>query len=164
MGEDNCNYETIFSSVASFGTSTYLDSICGSTIGSQFSLLLDTSNQSGISSAIPFSTLMGILLMPLSLSSETLDMQDKTNYSSVERNAKLIYDRFNKTHEVDESISGLIIPTSELAERLDKILKSNDKNTLYETLTAIQEVLQEIQSDKEKEDAFQLKKQHNVNP
>lgn len=158
----------ILTTSALSGISTYAtDTACGNTIQAQTSTLLSRTEQSGVPTFVPLTTigLIGGLSSLLSIVESGMygsapassEIYDKTDYSSVERNAKLIYDRFNKTHEVDESISGLIIPAPELAEKLDKILKSNDKNTLYETLTAIQEVLQEAEKQQNNEMKLEFK-------
>lgn len=158
----------ILTTSALSGISTYAtDTACGNTIQAQTSSLLNRTVQSDVPTFVPITTigLIGGLSSLLSIAESGMygsapassEIYDKTNYSSVERNAKLIYDRFNKTHEVDESISGLIIPAPELAEKLDKILKSNDKNTLYEALTAIQEVLQEAEKQQNNEMKLEFK-------
>lgn len=90
-------------------------------------------------------------------SSGNLHISDNNDYARVERNAKLIYDRFNKSHDVGESVKGLIIPTSELAAKLNEILNNGDKKTLYEALTALQEVLEEIEKQKSSEMELNLK-------
>lgn len=75
-------------------------------------------------------------------SSGNIYTDDNTDVAKVERNAEQIYDTFNKNHERQNSVSGLVVSNMEIAKRLDIILKSNDKKTLYEVLTALQEVLE----------------------
>ena len=162
MDENDCKYGTIFSSVALSGTSTCaVDTTCGNTLGVQILSSINESNQIGILPFIPTSTIATISLLLFKSSSESSgtldDIYDKTDYSSVERNAKLIYDKFNKTHDIDESISVLITPTPELARKLDEILKSGDKETLYEALTALQEVLKEIENQKSDQAKLEFK-------
>lgn len=92
-------------------------------------------------------------------SSGNIYTRDNTDVAKVERNAEQIYDTFNKNHERQSSVSGLVVSNMEIAKRLDIILKSNDKKTLYEVLTALQEVLE---GPSFKEDAL-LEEEHSIN-
>lgn len=76
-------------------------------------------------------------------SSGNIYTRNNTDVAKVERNAEQIYDTFNKNHERQESVSGLVVSNMEIAKKLEVILRSNDKKTLYEVLTGLQEVLEE---------------------
>lgn len=76
-------------------------------------------------------------------SSGNIYTRNNTDVAKVERNAEQIYDTFNKNHERQESVSGLVVSNMEIAKKLEAILRSNDKKTLYEVLTGLQEVLEE---------------------
>lgn len=89
--------------------------------------------------------------------SSMFHLDDKKASSEIEKNAEKIYDTFNKSHEPSESLDGLVIPTPELAARLNKILSSEDKKTLYEALTALQEVLEEIEKQKSDQAKLEFK-------
>ena len=125
-------------------------------IGSANSALLST-----IGGTATFSTETGPEPVPVIFleedSSGNLHISDNNDYARVERNAEKIYDTFNKTHEPSESLNGLVIPTPELAARLNKILSSEDKKTLYEALTALQEVLEEIENQKNNQARLEFK-------
>lgn len=95
--------------------------------------------------------------------SSLLHINDNKEYLEVERNAEKIYDFLDREHEKQSSVSGLVVPSMETAKKLDEILRKDDKKTMYEALTALQEIIQEIQNDKEREDTFQLKRRYNVN-
>ena len=71
--------------------------------------------------------------------------------------AQGIYDTFNKGHDVSESANGVIVPSKELAMSLERILNSGSKESMYQTLTALQEVIEE-QDSKEKSISLELKK------
>ena len=88
-------------------------------------------------------------------SSGNMYTKDNKNYARVEKAAERIYDSFNGNHEIKCTESGLLLPNMELAEKLNEILKSNNKDTLYQALTAIQEVLEE--KDKEENITLKLK-------
>ena len=92
-------------------------------------------------------------------SSGNIYTRNNTDVAKVERNAEQIYDTFNKNHERQSSVSGLVVSNMEIAKRLDIILKSNDKKTLYEALTALQEVLE---GSSFKEDVL-LEEEHSIN-
>lgn len=77
-------------------------------------------------------------------SSGYLYTDNNVDTTQVEKNAERIYDTFNKDHERQDSVSGLVVSNAELAKKLDIILRSNDKKTLYEALTGLQEVLKEL--------------------
>lgn len=89
-------------------------------------------------------------------SSGNIYTRDNTDVAKVERNAEQIYDTFNKNHERQSSVSGLVVSNMEIAKRLDIILKSNDKKTLYEVLTALQEVVEDIEKDEDRETVLHL--------
>lgn len=76
-------------------------------------------------------------------SSGNIYTRNNTDVAKVERNAEQIYDTFNKNHERQESVSGLVVSNMEIAKKLEAILRSNDEKTLYEVLTGLQEVLEE---------------------
>lgn len=124
-------------------------------IGSANSVLLST-----IGGTATFSTETGPEPVPVIFleedSSGNLHISDNNDYARVERNAEKIYDTFNKSHEPSESLNGLVIPTPELAARF-KILSSEDKKTLYEALTALQEVLEEIENQKDDQARLEFK-------
>lgn len=104
-------------------------------------------------------TLLGTSMSSSPISQETLFMQntsscdepiifDKKEHSKIEKTAEKVYDTFNKGHESNTTQS-LLLPNMELAEQLDQILKSNNKDTLYQALTALQETIEEIEKTKE---------------
>ena len=53
--------------------------------------------------------------------------------------------------------SVLVFPIVETAKKLDKMLNGSDKKILYEALTALQEVLEEIEKQKSSEMELSLK-------
>ena len=77
--------------------------------------------------------------------SSMFHLDDKKASSEIEKNAEKIYDMFNSKHEKTSLTSGLVVPSVETAKKLDKMLNGNDKKTLYEALTALQEVMEEIE-------------------
>lgn len=81
---------------------------------------------------------------------------DKNNHSLVEKNAEKIYDIFDSGHERQSSVSGLVVPSVETAKKLDEILKGNNKERIYETLTALQEVVEDIEKDEDRETVLHL--------
>lgn len=94
----------MFTTTALSGISTYaVDTTCGNTIQAQTSTLLSRTEQSGVPTFVPLTTigLIGELSSLLSIAVSGMygsapassEIYDKTDYSSVERNAKLIYDR-----------------------------------------------------------------------
>lgn len=64
---------------------------------------------------------------------------------------------FNSKHEKTSLTSGLVVPSVEIAKKLDKMLKGNDKKTLYEALTALQEVMEEIEKQKSDQAKLEFK-------
>lgn len=94
-------------------------------------------------------------------SSGNIYTRNNTDVAKVERNAEQIYDTFNKNHERQESVSGLVVSNMEIAKRLDIILKSNDKKTLYEVLTGLQEVLEEKKIEEEQVIRLKLESKDN---
>lgn len=60
-------------------------------------------------------------------SSGNIYTRNNTDVAKVERNAEQIYDTFNKNHERQESVSGLVVSNMEIAKKLEAILRSNDK-------------------------------------
>ena len=52
-------------------------------------------------------------------------------------------------------MNGVMIPTPELAKKLDEILKNNNKETLYQALTALQETIEEVEKQRIREIARQ---------
>ena len=89
-------------------------------------------------------------------SSGNIHINDENDYARVEHRAQGIYDTFNKGHEVSESANGVIVPSKELAMSLERILNSGSKESMYQTLTALQEVIEE-QDSKEKSISLELK-------
>lgn len=87
-------------------------------------------------------------------SSGNIITRDVKDSSRVENNAEKIYNTFNKTHEIKDINSGLMIKDKDTARMLDELLKSGTKDQLYQALTAIQEVLEE---EKDKEENITLK-------
>lgn len=83
-------------------------------------------------------------------------LEDNNNHSAVIENAEKIYDIFDSGHERQSSVSGLIVPSVETARELDEILKSNNKERIYETLTALQEVIEDIVKDEDRETVLHL--------
>lgn len=158
------------------GATFCLDTTSNELLGQQaFSLCngvsssLDGTGHTGIGNLVLLSTTGGISLYatppdpePIGIvigqdSSGNPYIKDNNDHARVERNAEKIYDTFNKSHEPSESLNGLVIPTPELAARLNKILSSEDKKTLYEALTALQEVLEEIENQKNNQARLELK-------
>lgn len=89
--------------------------------------------------------------------SSMFHLDDKKASSEIEKNAEKIYDLFNSKHEKTSLTSGLVVPSVETAKKLDKILNGSDKKTLYEALTALQEVIEEIEKQKSSEMELSLK-------
>lgn len=89
-------------------------------------------------------------------SSGNIITRDVKDSSRVENNAEKIYNTFNKTHEIKDIDSGLMIKDKDTARMLDELLKSGTKDQLYQALTAIQEVLEE--KDKEENITLKLEK------
>ena len=96
----------------------------------------------------PTSARNNIFITPSSTSSEQPIIYDKKEHSKIEKTAERVYDTFNKSHESNTSQS-LLLPNMELAQKLDQILKSNNKDTLYQALTALQETIEELEKEKE---------------
>ena len=94
-------------------------------------------------------------------SSGNIYTDDNTDVAKVERNAEQIYDTFNKNHERQESVSGLVVSNMEIAKKLEVILRSNDKKTLYEVLTGLQEVLEEKKIEEEQVIRLKLESKDN---
>lgn len=90
-------------------------------------------------------------------SSGNIYTRNNTDVAKVERNAEKIYDMFNSKHEKTSLTSGLVVPSVETAKKLDKMLNGNDKKTLYEALTALQEVLEEIEKQKSDQAKLEFK-------
>lgn len=88
--------------------------------------------------------------------SSMFHLDDKKASSEIEKNAEKIYDIFDSGHERQSSVSGLIVPSVETARKLDEILKSNNKERIYETLTALQEVMEEINDRENRGSVLQL--------
>lgn len=85
-----------------------------------------------------------------------IHLDDKKASSEIGKNAEKIYDIFDSGHERQSSISGLIVPSVETARKLDEILKNNNKERIYETLTALQEVIEDIVKDEDRETVLHL--------
>ena len=81
---------------------------------------------------------------------------EDNNHSAVIENAEKLYDILDSSHERQSSVSGLIVPSVETAKKLDEILKSNNKKRMYETLTALQEVVEDIEKDEDRETVLHL--------
>lgn len=94
-------------------------------------------------------------------SSGNIYTRNNTDVAKVERNAEQIYDTFNKNHERQESVSGLVVSNMEIAKKLEAILRSNDKKTLYEVLTGLQEVLEEKKLEEEQVIRLRLESKDN---
>lgn len=94
-------------------------------------------------------------------SSGNIYTRNNTDVAKVERNAEQIYDTFNKNHERQESVSGLVVSNMEIAKKLEVILRSNDKKTLYEVLTGLQEVLEEKKLEEEQVIRLRLESKDN---
>lgn len=89
--------------------------------------------------------------------SSMFHLDDKKVSSEIEKNAEKIYDMFNSKHEKTSLTSGLVVPSVETAKKLDKMLNGNDKKTLYEALTALQEVMEEIEKQKSDQAKLEFK-------
>lgn len=94
-------------------------------------------------------------------SSGNIYTRNNTDVAKVERNAEQIYDTFNKNHERQELVSGLVVSNMEIAKKLEAILRSNDKKTLYEVLTGLQEVLEEKKLEEEQVIRLRLESKDN---
>ena len=88
--------------------------------------------------------------------SSMFHLDDKRTSSEIEKNAEKIYDMFNSKHEKTSLPSGLVVPSVETAKKLDKMLNGNNKKTLYEALTALQEVMEEINDRENRGSVLQL--------
>lgn len=88
--------------------------------------------------------------------SSMFHLDDKKASSEIEKNAEKIYDMFNSKHEKTSFTSGLVVPSAETAKKLDKMLNGSNKKTLYEALTALQEVIEEIDNRENKGPVLQL--------
>lgn len=88
--------------------------------------------------------------------SSMFHLDDKKASFEIEKNAEKIYDILDSGHERQSSVSGLVVPSIETARRLDKMLNGSDKKTLYEALTALQEVIEEIDNRENKGPVLQL--------
>lgn len=88
--------------------------------------------------------------------SSMFHLDDKKASSEIGKNAEKIYDILDSSHERQSSVSGLIVPSVETAKKLDEILKSNNKKRMYETLTALQEVVEDIEKDEDRETVLHL--------
>lgn len=132
------------------GTASTIDAVggVGNSLGISTTL---TALESTTSSDIRFMTGIPYFLNVESIDDTTAGIPDNKDYSKVEENAQKIYDTFNKTHKVREGVNGIMIPTPELARKLDEILKSNNKETLYQALTALQETIEEVEKQDNKE-------------
>lgn len=88
--------------------------------------------------------------------SSMFHLDDKKASSEIGKNAEKLYDILDSSHERQSSVSGLIVPSVETAKKLDEILKSNNKKRMYETLTALQEVVEDIEKDEDRETVLHL--------
>lgn len=94
-------------------------------------------------------------------SSGNIYTHDNVDAIRIEKNAERIYDTFNRNHERQESVSGLVVFNMEIAKKLEVILRSNDKKTLYEVLTGLQEVLEEKKFEEEQVIRLRLESKDN---
>ena len=144
----------VFGSSLLGGTASSIDAVggVGNSLGISTTLtLLENTTSSDIRcmTGVPY------FLNGESIDDTTAGIPDNKDYSKIEENAQKIYDTFNKSHEVRESVNGVMIPTPELAKKLDEILKSNNKETLYQALTALQETIEEVEKQRIREIARQ---------